>query len=76
MTQDGHLVLCHMPGSTSNYVFKRWDRNGILFMRESEYEVDQWLQSVTVSSNRYDLVVFKLTEDQVYRQLIRKIKGH
>ncbi len=73
MTGDGNLVLCRFD--TTGYILRRWDRNGILVMRESAIEIDQLMQDFMVAACRYDLCVFKFTEEQEQQQLIRKLTG-
>lgn len=45
-------------------------------MRKSAIEIDQLLQDLMTASNRYDLVVFEFTEEQVENLLIKKLKGY
>lgn len=74
MTQDGHLVLCHNDHFL--YCLKHWDRNGNLVMRESSIEIDQLMQQYMTASDRYDLRVFRFTEEQEERLLIRRLRGY
>ena len=73
MTQDGNLVLCHY---LARYTLKRWDRYGNLVMRESATQIDELMQQFMVSSNRYDLEVFKFTKEQEEKLLIAKLRGY
>lgn len=74
---NGNLVMTNSGVEVNKLVYflKRWDRNGNLVMKSSATEVDQLLQDFCVVSNRYDLVVFKFTEEQEQKLLIKRLKG-
>lgn len=75
MSQDGKQVLCCRSG-TNSYFIKTWDRAGMPAMRQSATEIDKLLQDISTMSLRYDLVVFKFTDEQIADILVRKLKGY
>ena len=74
MTQDQLMVLCH--GTVSGtYGVRTWNRARSPVIKESATEIDQLLQDFMTASGRYNLVVFKFSNDLLESLVIRKLQG-
>lgn len=72
-TEDGDSVVCQRSG-TNVYTVKSWGRCTMPAHRSKLTDIQQLLEKITRVSKR-KFIVFRFTEEQVEKILIRKLQG-
>jgi hypothetical protein len=73
--KKGTHVLCHglEPGHMA-FLPRDFVTNPVL--KESAYEIDQLMQSISVGENDYTLTVFEVDDEQAQIYVINRLKGY
>jgi len=77
--RDHASILCKSPGGGFVMIYeptiKRFT-HVVPVIVESQNVIDRIMQEATVFFNKYDLVVFKFSEEDSVEYTFRKLRGH